>query len=121
MASLPLSSSNAVLLPPTSIGIESLQLSDMSNVSVVGRNEGGCDDSGPETDNSEAVLEAGPSPPPGAVVVTTRPEQSLWVAALIMATLSGLTFTSSMTTGLLTIGLPNMAVDLALTDALLLW
>ncbi|RYP64809.1 hypothetical protein DL771_008589 [Monosporascus sp. 5C6A] len=50
-----------------------------------------------------------------------RPEQSLWRASLIIGTLSGITLTSSMTTGLLTIALPTMATDLGLSDALLLW
>ncbi|RYP53570.1 hypothetical protein DL769_010493 [Monosporascus sp. CRB-8-3] len=50
-----------------------------------------------------------------------RPEQSLWRASLIIGTLSGITLTSSMTTGLLTVALPTMATDLGLSDALLLW
>lgn len=50
-----------------------------------------------------------------------QPEQSLWAAVLIIATLSGITFASSMTTGLLAISLPTMAVDLGIPDGLLLW
>ena len=95
-----------------------------SSVSVVDR-KGGGESSGPEVCGAgpSGVLEAA-SPTPGdggAVLAATKREQSLWRAALTIATLSGLTFTSSITTGLLTIALPRMAADLALTDSLLLW
>ncbi|RYP41581.1 hypothetical protein DL767_000923 [Monosporascus sp. MG133] len=58
---------------------------------------------------------------PASNAAAARPEQSLWRASLIIGTLSGITLTSSMTTGLLTVALPTMASDLGLSDALLLW
>ncbi|RYO90318.1 hypothetical protein DL766_006910 [Monosporascus sp. MC13-8B] len=58
---------------------------------------------------------------PSVNATASRPEQSLWRASLIIGTLSGITLTSSMTTGLLTVALLTMATDLGLSDALLLW
>ncbi|RYP14276.1 hypothetical protein DL765_006487 [Monosporascus sp. GIB2] len=58
---------------------------------------------------------------PSINATASRPEKSLWRASLIIGTLSGITLTSSMTTGLLTVALPTMAADLGLSDALLLW
>lgn len=51
----------------------------------------------------------------------SRPEMSRWRTTLTIATLSGLTTVSSMTTGLLVVALPRMALDLPLPDDLLLW
>ncbi|KAJ6171794.1 major facilitator superfamily domain-containing protein [Penicillium chermesinum] len=42
-------------------------------------------------------------------------------ATILVTTLTGLTFVGSMSTGLLTIGLPWIAADLNLPDSLLLW
>ena len=42
-------------------------------------------------------------------------------ATILICTLAGITFVGSMSTGLLTIGLPRMATDLHLPDNLLLW
>lgn len=39
----------------------------------------------------------------------------------VIATLTGITFASSMSTGILTIGLPRIAADMQLADNLLLW
>ncbi|KAI9688299.1 MAG: hypothetical protein M1820_010281 [Bogoriella megaspora] len=50
-----------------------------------------------------------------------QPELSLFKCILIIATLSGITTASSMTTGLLAVALPRMASDLHLSDGLLLW
>ncbi|KAI9674922.1 MAG: hypothetical protein M1822_008984 [Bathelium mastoideum] len=46
---------------------------------------------------------------------------SLFKCILIIATLSGITTASSMTTGLLAVALPRMASDLHFSDGLLLW
>lgn len=40
---------------------------------------------------------------------------------LVIATLTGVTFANSMSTGLLTVGLPRIAADLSLSEDLLLW
>lgn len=42
-------------------------------------------------------------------------------AVIVITALSGITFVGSMSTGLLTIGLPTIARDLSLPDNLLLW
>lgn len=42
-------------------------------------------------------------------------------ASILITTLTGLTFVGSMSSGLLTIGLPWIAADLKLPDSLLLW
>ncbi|GFF61669.1 putative transporter [Aspergillus lentulus] len=54
---------------------------------------------------------------------STNPALSLSRAAatILICTLAGITFVGSMSTGLLTIGLPRMANDLHLPDNLLLW
>ncbi|KAK1998054.1 integral membrane protein [Colletotrichum falcatum] len=46
---------------------------------------------------------------------------SVTAAAIIMATLAGITLTSSLTTGFLVVALPKMAKDLAIPSGLLLW
>ncbi|TEA11310.1 Drug resistance protein [Colletotrichum sidae] len=46
---------------------------------------------------------------------------SITAAAVIMATLAGITLTSSLTTGFLVVALPKMARDLAIPSSLLLW
>ncbi|KAK1852260.1 integral membrane protein [Colletotrichum chrysophilum] len=46
---------------------------------------------------------------------------SITAAAIIMATLAGITLTSSLTTGFLVVALPKMAKDLAIPSGLLLW
>jgi hypothetical protein len=53
----------------------------------------------------------------------TSPAVSLsrTAATILICTLAGITFVGSMSTGLLTIGLPRMANDLHLADNLLLW
>jgi hypothetical protein len=56
-----------------------------------------------------------------AVTHTLRPALSRGQTVLLITTLAGITFASSMSTGLFTIGLPVIAVDLALADNLLLW
>ena len=48
-------------------------------------------------------------------------EMSAWRSTFTIATLSGLTTVSSMTTGLLVVALPRMALDLSLPEQLLLW
>lgn len=103
-------SSNVIALPSeaaaTGVMIESLPLNDR-NV-----------DRGTLNANESEMLETAEEPDiPGVA----RQEQSLWTSTLIIVTLSGLTLTSSMTTGLLTVGLPRMATDLSLSDSLLLW
>ena len=67
---------------------------------------------------SRAVAEAGPlhSRP-----VTPPPSQSLWATTLLITTLCGVTFASSMTTGLLAVGLPSMARELNISAGLMLW
>lgn len=40
---------------------------------------------------------------------------------IVIATLSAVSFLSSLSTGLLTIGLPRMAVDIGLQDYLIAW
>ncbi|RYP10137.1 hypothetical protein DL764_000847 [Monosporascus ibericus] len=71
---------------------------------------------------SENVAPSASNPEPlDSNATAVLPEQSLWRASLIIGTLSGITLTSSMTTGLLTVALPTMATDLGLSDALLLW
>lgn len=47
--------------------------------------------------------------------------QSLWATALLITTLCGVTFASSMTLGLLAVGLPTIADDLNISDGILLW
>ncbi|KAK1963868.1 MFS general substrate transporter [Colletotrichum sublineola] len=47
--------------------------------------------------------------------------QSLWATTLLITTLCGVTFASSMTTGLLAVALPTMARELDIADGLLLW
>lgn len=42
-------------------------------------------------------------------------------AVILITTLTGITFVGSMSTGLLTIGLPLIATDLGLSENLLLW
>lgn len=42
-------------------------------------------------------------------------------AVILITTLTGITFVGSMSSGLLTIGLPWIAADLSLPDNLLLW
>lgn len=42
-------------------------------------------------------------------------------AVILITTLTGITFVGSMSTGLLTIGLPSIAADLGLPENLLLW
>lgn len=42
-------------------------------------------------------------------------------AVILIATLTGITFVGSMSGGLLTVGLPWIALDLKLADNLLLW
>lgn len=56
-----------------------------------------------------------------ATVDPPVPEQSMGQTVLLIATLTGITFASSISTGLLTIGLPRIAIDLQLADNLLLW
>ncbi|KAI1245072.1 hypothetical protein MGN70_011960 [Eutypa lata] len=103
-------SSNVIALPSeaaaTGVMIESLPLNDR-NV-----------DRGTLNANESELLETAEEPDMPGVA---RQEQSLWTSTLIIVTLSGLTLTSSMTTGLLTVGLPRMAADLSLSDSLLLW
>lgn len=41
--------------------------------------------------------------------------------SIVIATLSAVSFLSSLSTGLLTIGLPRMAVDIGLPDYLIAW
>lgn len=48
-------------------------------------------------------------------------QQSLWATTLLITTLCGVTFASSMTTGLLAVALPTMAKELDISDGLLLW
>lgn len=50
-----------------------------------------------------------------------HPSLSKLRSTLIIASLTGITFSSSMSHGLLTVGLPYIAVDLRLPDHLLLW
>lgn len=47
--------------------------------------------------------------------------QSLWATTLLITTLCGVTFASSMTTGLLAVAIPTMAKELNISDGLLLW
>lgn len=42
-------------------------------------------------------------------------------AIIVIASLAGVNFLSSLTNGLLTVGLPRMALDVALPQHLLLW
>jgi hypothetical protein len=56
-----------------------------------------------------------------AAVNPPVPERSLVQTILLIATLTGITLASSISTGLLTIGLPRIATDLQLADNLLLW
>jgi hypothetical protein len=49
------------------------------------------------------------------------PQHSLRRTIAIFVTLTGITTTSSMTTGLLAVALPRMAEDLNLSNSLLLW
>jgi hypothetical protein len=44
-----------------------------------------------------------------------------WRSSFIFVNLTGITVTSSVATGLLTVGIPGIAKDLALPDHLLLW
>ncbi|MCJ1312459.1 hypothetical protein MMC25_006133 [Agyrium rufum] len=59
------------------------------------------------------------SPEEGAAPAV--PEISSWRATLVIANLTGVTFAASMSTGVLTVGLPRIASDLALGQSLLLW
>lgn len=56
-----------------------------------------------------------------AAATVPVPELSKWQTFLLITTLSGITFASSMSTGLITIGLPVIAADLSLVENLLLW
>lgn len=56
-----------------------------------------------------------------AIVNPPVPELSMGETILLIATLTGITLASSISTGLLTIGLPRIAADLELADNLLLW
>lgn len=47
--------------------------------------------------------------------------RSRWRSFFIFVNLTGITVTSSVATGLLTVGIPRIAKDLALPDHLLLW
>lgn len=49
------------------------------------------------------------------------PSYSIFRTSIIIAAIAGVTTTNSMTTGLLTVGLPKLAEDLNLPNHLLLW
>jgi hypothetical protein len=57
----------------------------------------------------------------GAEPVRQSAHQSLWATTLLITTLCGVTFASSMTTGLLAVAIPTMAKELNIPDGLLLW
>ena len=50
-----------------------------------------------------------------------REPLSRWHAILLIANLTGITFVGSMSTGLLTVGIPRIADDVGLSQSLLLW
>lgn len=60
----------------------------------------------------QPVLEDDEAPP----VILSRSR-----TVLVIATLTGVTLANSMSTGLLTVGLPRIAADLRLSEDLLLW
>jgi len=62
--------------------------------------------------NEQFVLESAEAP----TVVLSKAR-----TVFVIATLTGITFTSSMSTGILNIGLPRIAMDLILPENLLLW
>lgn len=55
------------------------------------------------------------------LVPVEKPRLSLSRASLIIGLLTGITTASSMTTGILAVALPRMAIDLDISDGLLLW
>lgn len=69
----------------------------------------------------------GEGPSRTVAVVDVEPQdaqpvtQSRWATTLLITTLCGVTFASSMTTGLLAVALPTMAEELDIADGLLLW
>jgi hypothetical protein len=65
-------------------------------------------------DNATSHIEAGSVHPPTS-------ELSKGWTILVITTLTGMTLASSISTGLLTIGLPIMATDLELPENLLFW
>lgn len=65
-----------------------------------------------------AIVDAGAE---DAEVVGQPAYQSLWATTLLITTLCGVTFASSMTTGLLAVAIPTMAKELNISDGLLLW
>ena len=64
-------------------------------------------------------------PPAAPVVVTEASRTQKFLpksrAVIVIATLSGVSLLSSVSTGILTIGLPRMAIDVGLEEHLLLW
>lgn len=68
-----------------------------------------------------AVADAVDAEPSDGRVVTPPASQSLWATTLLITTLCGVTFASSMTTGLLAVALPTMARELNISDGLMLW
>ena len=65
-----------------------------------------------------AIAEAGPQ---HSQPVTPPAPQSLWATTLLITTLCGVTFASSMTTGVLAVALPTMARELNISGGLMLW
>lgn len=79
-----------------------------------------CDkSSGPS--HTWAVADTSDAESSDARVVTPPAPQSLWATTLLITTLCGVTFASSMTTGLLAVALPTMARELNISDGLMLW
>ncbi|KAF5493916.1 putative MFS-type transporter [Colletotrichum fructicola] len=72
-------------------------------------------DSGTASTDEAAVTDS------DEAVHSSDQDLSITAAAIIMATLAGITLTSSLTTGFLVVALPKMAKDLAIPSGLLLW
>lgn len=72
----------------------------------------------PAPSQSFAVVDAGAT---DAEPARQPAHQSLWATTLLITTLCGVTFASSMTAGLLAVAIPTMAQELNISDGLLLW